>query len=55
LPKEDPLWRHPKITVMPHASRRVEGRPMVPRICDAIRRLRAGKPQENLIDRGRGY
>jgi glyoxylate/hydroxypyruvate reductase A len=55
LPKEDPFWRHPKITVMPHASRRVEGKPMVPRICDAIRRLQAGKPQEGLIDRARGY
>ncbi len=55
LPKDDPFWRHPKITVMPHASRRVEGQPMVPRICDAIRRLRAGKPLENVIDRTRGY
>jgi glyoxylate/hydroxypyruvate reductase A len=55
LPKEDPLWRHPRITIMPHASRRIEGRPMVPRICDAVRRLHAGKPLENLIDRGKGY
>ena len=55
LPKDDPLWRHPKITIMPHASRRVEGKPMAPRIADAIRRLHAGRPQENLIDRAKGY
>lgn len=55
LPKDDPLWRHPKITIMPHASRRVEVKPMVPRIADAIRRLRDGRPQENLIDRTKEY
>jgi glyoxylate/hydroxypyruvate reductase A len=55
LPKDDPLWKHPKITIMPHASRRVEGKPMVPRIADAVRRLHAGQPIENLIDRTKGY
>jgi len=55
LPKDDPLWRHPRITIMPHASRRIEGRPMVPRICDAVRRLRAGEPLPNVVDRARGY
>ncbi len=55
LPNDDPLWRHPKITVMPHASRRVEIKPMMPRVAHAIRCLRAGKPLENLIDRARGY
>jgi glyoxylate/hydroxypyruvate reductase A len=55
LPKDDPLWQHPKITIMPHASRRVEGKPMVPRIVDAIRRLKDGRPQENVVDRNRQY
>ena len=55
LPKDNPLWRHPKITIMPHASRRVEVKPMVPRIADAIRRLRDGRSQENLIDRTKEY
>lgn len=55
LPKDDPLWKHPKITIMPHASRRVETKPMVPRIADYIRRLRDGRPLENLIDRTKGY
>jgi glyoxylate/hydroxypyruvate reductase A len=55
LPKDDPLWTHPKITIMPHASRRVEGKPMVPRILDAVRRLHAGRPLENVIDRSKEY
>jgi glyoxylate/hydroxypyruvate reductase A len=55
LPKDSPLWRHPKITVIPHASRRIEPRDLVPRVADAVRRLRAGEPQLALIDRKRGY
>jgi glyoxylate/hydroxypyruvate reductase A len=55
LPKESPLWRHPRITVIPHASRKIEPRDLVPRVADAIRRLRAGEPQLALVDRKRGY
>jgi glyoxylate/hydroxypyruvate reductase A len=55
LPKDDPFWKHPKITVMPHASRRIEAKPMVPRIADAIRRLHDGRVLENMVDRARGY
>jgi glyoxylate/hydroxypyruvate reductase A len=55
LPKESPLWRHPKITIIPHASRRIEPRDLVPRVCDAVRRLRRGEPLGHLIDRARGY
>ena len=55
LPKDSPLWRHPKITIIPHASRRIEPRDLVPRVADAVRRLRRGEPQRELIDRRRGY
>ena len=55
LPKDSPLWRHPKITIIPHASRRIEPRHLVPRVCEAVRRLKSGDPLQNLIDRGRGY
>ena len=55
LPKESPLWRHPKITIIPHASRKIEPRDLVPRVADAVRRLRSGQPQLALIDRERGY
>jgi glyoxylate/hydroxypyruvate reductase A len=55
LPPDDPFWKHPKITILPHASRRVEIKPMMPRLAHAIRCLRAGKPLENEIDRKLGY
>lgn len=55
LPPDDALWKHPKITIMPHASRRVEIKPMMPRVAHAIRCLRAGRPLENEIDRKLGY
>ena len=55
LPKDSALWRHPKITIIPHASRRIEPRDLVPRVCEAVRRLYSGAPFEHLIDRARGY
>lgn len=55
LPKDSPLWRHPRITIIPHASRRLEPRDLVPRVAAAIRRLRTGEPQRDLIDPVRGY
>src|SRR5262249_7427254 len=55
LPKESPLWHHPKITITPHAARRIDAADLVPRVCDSIRALHAGRPLENLIDRRRGY
>jgi glyoxylate/hydroxypyruvate reductase A len=55
LPKDSPLWRHPKITIIPHASRRIEPRDLVPRVCEAIRRFHSGAPLRHLIDRARGY
>jgi glyoxylate/hydroxypyruvate reductase A len=55
LPKESPLWRHPKITVMPHVARRIDAAEMVPTICDNVRALQAGRPLAHLIDPKRGY
>jgi glyoxylate/hydroxypyruvate reductase A len=55
LPGDSPLWRHPKITVTPHVSRRIFPSNLAPRVCSAIRRLRAGEPLQHVVDRKRGY
>jgi len=55
LPKESPLWRHPKITITPHVSRRIYPGNLAPRVCDAIRRIEARQPLQHLVDRQRGY
>jgi len=55
LPKESPLWRHPKITVTPHVSRRIFPSNLAPRVCDAVRRLHAGQSFVHEVDRKRGY
>ena len=53
LPGDSPLWRHPKITVTPHVSRRIFPSNLAPRVCGAIRRLRAGEPLQHVVDRKR--
>lgn len=55
LPKESALWQNPRITITPHCARRIDTLDLVPRICEAVRRLRAGQPQEQPVDRARGY
>jgi len=55
LPKDSPLWRHPKITVMPHVARRLVPEEVAQRICAMIRDFRAGRPLAQAVDRKRGY
>jgi glyoxylate/hydroxypyruvate reductase len=55
LPKDSPLWRHPKITVMPHVARRLVPEDAAVRICGIIRDFRAGAPLPQAVDRARGY
>jgi glyoxylate/hydroxypyruvate reductase len=55
LPSDSPLWRHPKITVMPHVARRLVPEDVVPRICTIIKQFRAGIPLAQPVDRTRGY
>jgi glyoxylate/hydroxypyruvate reductase A len=55
LPQSSPLWRHPRVTVIPHAARRIIAADVVPRICDNLRRLRRGEPLADLVDRDAGY
>jgi glyoxylate/hydroxypyruvate reductase A len=55
LPRASPLWAHPRITVIPHASRRHEARDAVPFIVDNLHRLERGEPLVQLVDRAAGY
>ena len=55
LPTDSPLWRHAKITVMPHVARKLDPSDLAPRICAILRDFRAGRPLSQLVDRKRGY
>lgn len=55
LPSDSPLWRHPKITVMPHVARRLVPEDVAPRICTTIKQFRARLPLAQPVDRKRGY
>jgi len=55
LPSESPLWRHPKITVLPHVARKLVPMELAPRVRDIIETFRAGRPLAQLVDRKRGY
>lgn len=55
LPEESPLWSHPRVTIMPHTARRVRAETVAPQVAEAIRRDRAGEPQDQVVDRAAGY
>lgn len=55
LPVDSPLWKHPKITIMPHVARRVRPETVGPQVVENIRRDRAGLPFLGQVDREAGY
>jgi glyoxylate/hydroxypyruvate reductase A len=58
LPAGHPFWRHPRITITPHASARTLQDETIAQIAGKIARLRAGESPESLpgwVDRRRGY
>jgi glyoxylate/hydroxypyruvate reductase len=55
LPPESPLWRHPKVTVMPHVARRPTVAQLVTEIAANIRSLQAGGQLLQEINFRRGY
>ena len=55
LPKESPLWAHPKVTVMPHAARRPTVALLVAGIAENIKRIEAGQSLLQEIDPASGY
>lgn len=55
LPKNSPLWNHPKITIMPHVARRVRPENVGIQVAENIRRDRLGLPFLWEVDREAGY
>jgi glyoxylate/hydroxypyruvate reductase A len=55
LPPGNPLWTHPKVTVMPHVARRPTVAHLATEITKNIRRLEAGQTLLQEIDIAAGY
>ncbi len=55
LPKDSPLWTHPKVIVTPHAAADSDPDAINAYVLSQIRRHQSGLPVENLVDRDRGY
>lgn len=55
LPDDHPFWSHPKVTVTPHYSSNGSAKHGVGVVVENIRRVRAGAPLEDVIDKELGY
>ena len=55
LPTNHPFWTHPAITLMPHTARKSRPEHVAPQVAENIRRLRAGEPLLQQVDRSAGY
>ena len=54
LPQDDPLWRHPSVTITPHVSGWHLGDALAD-VVENLRRLEAGQALLHEVDRARGY
>jgi len=54
LPKDDPLWRHPSVTITPHVSGWHLGDALGD-VVENLRRLGSGETFLHEVDRARGY
>lgn len=55
LPADHPFWRHPKITITPHAAAITDPASGALRVAENIARFRAGEPVVGLVSREAGY
>jgi glyoxylate/hydroxypyruvate reductase A len=55
LPKDSPLWSHPRVTIMPHVARRPTVAQLVTQIAANIRSLEAGGHLLQQVDVRLGY
>lgn len=55
LPRTSSLWDRPNIWITPHVAAQASVEPAVEQFIDNLRRLRAGEPLRNEVDRQQGY
>ena len=55
LPANDPLWRHPGVTITPHSAALTEPRTAIPKIVENVERVRRGEAPQHLVDFVAGY
>ncbi len=55
LPADDPLWRHPRVTITPHSAALTEPRTAIQKIVENIERVRRGERPLHLVDFAAGY
>jgi glyoxylate/hydroxypyruvate reductase A len=55
LPPDHPYWAHPRVVVMPHVAAETDPATATAQVVENLRRLRAGEPLRNVVDRAAGY
>jgi glyoxylate/hydroxypyruvate reductase A len=55
LPASSPLWKHPGVTITPHAAALTEPRTAIAKIVENIERVRRGETPHHLVDYSAGY
>jgi glyoxylate/hydroxypyruvate reductase A len=55
LPKESPLWSHPKVIVTPHNAADTDPEEISKYVAGQIEQFEAGKKLHYVVDRTRGY
>ena len=55
LPKESPLWRHPRVTMTPHVAAVTRPKEAIAYIAQTITQLERGEAPGGQVDRVRGY
>ena len=55
LPEDHPYWRHPKVTVTPHIASETRPDTASRMVAENVRRVEAGEPLLNEVDKARGY
>ena len=55
LPPDHPYWTHPRVVITPHMAAETDPATAVSQVVENLRRLRAGEPLRNVVDRRAGY